>query len=190
MGKKTRLWCLTFEINMTLVCNQYYIQPAKNCIGKIESINGSLHDLQDIYDPQSLDYFFDVSNRHKCRNPMTTLKFLFAHAHTKLAFLDPWYRTSLSHFYSETQLLQPRLTWIFQQLLILAPLCLHSFRQRKKRKELKNVALFLKPILLIWQNLKWQKMCSCANVFCHFLWKKLCHLNSHLQCLPLRFCQK
>ena len=89
---------------------------------------------------------------------MTTLKFLFAQAHTKLAFLDPWYRTSLSHFYSETQLLQPRLTWIFQQLLISAPLCLHSFRQRKK-KELKNVALFLKPILLIWQNLKWQKIC-------------------------------
>ena len=67
-------------------------------------------DLQDIYEPKSLDYFFDVSNRHKCRNPMTTLKFLFAHAYTKLAFLDPWYRTSLSHFYSETQLLQPRLT--------------------------------------------------------------------------------
>ena len=65
---------------------------------------------------------------------MTTLKFLFAHAHTKLAFLDPWYRTSLSHFYSETQLLQPRLTWIFQQLLISAPLCLHSFRQRKKKR--------------------------------------------------------
>ena len=95
---------------------------------------GLFMDLQDIYEPQSLDYFFDVSNRHKCRNPMTTLKFLFAHAHTKLAFLDPWYRTSLSHFYSETQLLQPRLTWIFQQLLILAPLCLHSFRQRKKKR--------------------------------------------------------
>ena len=68
------------------------------------------------------------------KNSMTTLKFLFAHAHTKLAFLDPWYRTSLSHFYSETQLLQPRLTWIFQQLLISAPLCLHSFRQRKKKR--------------------------------------------------------
>ena len=113
------------------------------------------------------------------KNSMTTLKFLFAHAHTKLAFLDPWYRTSLSHFYSETQLLQPRLTWIFQQLLISAPLCLHSFRQRKKRKELKNVALFLKSILLIWQNLIWQKISICECEIClHMIWKKFWHTPS------------